>query len=78
MKKLIVAAACVSLMCGPVFARTGMNQTTTNGMSSHSPMDSNAKMMKKKMKKGSMSKGDMGGMDKGGMDKGGMDKGMSK
>jgi hypothetical protein len=76
MKKLVIAAACLSIMTGSAFAQgmtSGMMKTGDTGASA--PMNANAKMKKKKMKKDDMSKGDM---DKGmGMDKG-MDKGMTK
>jgi uncharacterized protein involved in copper resistance len=77
MRKAITAAMCVGLL-GSVSVASAQTPTPQGPptMTSHDPMNANAKMKKKHMKK--MKKDDMGKGDTDkGMDKS-MDKGMSK
>lgn len=82
MKKFLVAACCASLLCGVTVASAQTSgPPSQQTVTTNSPMDSNARMMKKKkMKKGSMKSGggmssdsmQGGGMQGGGMQGGGM------
>lgn len=62
MKKLLIATAALSLMCGSAFAQDSMHKSGMNNGSMEK-----GSMEKGSMKKGSMTKGATTGMNNGGM-----------